>query len=190
MRIGLLGGTFDPIHQGHLALAQSALRQFKLDRLYFIPTYQHPLEQKSSLASPQDRLEMVKLAIQKEPKFMISDCELKREGISYTADTLRAFHKQFPKPNQLFFITGGDWGKNLDQWKEIDAIFSLAHFVVASRPGFNLKDLPQSVEVLDFVPLDVSSTELRREIKEGKFPERFLPSEVLTYIKKQQLYRA
>jgi len=190
MRIGLLGGTFDPIHQGHLALAEAALKQLKLDRFYFIPTYQHPLEKKDAQASASDRLEMIKLAIQNQPKLAVSNFEVKREGVSYTVDTIKEFRKQFPKPNGLFFITGGDWGKNLDQWKEIDTIFSLAHFVVASRPGFDLNNLPQSVEVLDFVPLNVSSTQLRRDIKEGKIPERFLSSDVIAYIKKQQLYRA
>lgn len=191
MRIGILGGTFDPIHKGHLELAKAALSKLHLDQVIFVPAFKHPLREKDSYvsASSEDRYEMVKRAIKDVLQFSISDIELKRKGISYTVDTLKLFRKQYPIPHELFFITGGDWGKNLDQWKEINAIFSLAHFVVASRPGFDLKNLPQSVKVLDFVPLNVSSTQLRQEIKQGKFPERLIPSDVLTYIKRKQLYQ-
>lgn len=190
MRIGILGGTFDPIHKGHLALADAAANQLKLDSLYFIPTYQHPLEQKGLVAPTEDRLKMVELAIQNKPKFIVSDCEIKRKGVSYTVDTLRLFRDQFPKPNELFFITGGDWGKNLDQWKEIDTIFKLAHFVVASRPGFNAQNLPKQIEVLNFVPLDISSTEVRGQIKSGTVPKGMIPENVLAYIKQHRLYQA
>ncbi len=188
MRVGILGGTFDPIHKGHLALAHAAVRELKLDRLYFIPTYQHPLVQKNSSACANDRLEMIKAAITEEPKFLVSDCETKRKGISYTVDTLSEFRKQFPQPNELFFITGGDWGKNLDQWKDIDTIFSLAHFVVASRPGFDLRNLPKSVDVLNFVPLEISSTQIRDELRKGNAPEQQIPAPVLNYIKQNKLY--
>lgn len=188
MRIGILGGTFDPIHKGHLALANAALSQLKLDRIYFIPAYQHPMEQKTLHASAQHRMEMVKIAIHHEPKFILSDCEIKRKGVSYTVDTLRQFREQFPPPHELFFITGGDWGKNLDQWKEINAIFSLAHFVVASRPGFDLKQAPKQVEILDFVPLNISSTQVREELKKETGPKS-IPNGVLTYIQRNRLYR-
>ena len=190
MRIGIFGGTFDPIHKGHLALANAAVQQLKLDSLYFIPTYQHPLEQKGLAAPADDRLKMVELAIQNKSKFKVSDCEIKRSGVSYTVDTLRQFRDQFQKPNELFFITGGDWGKNLDQWKEIDTIFQLAHFVVANRPGFNVENLPKQVEVLNFVPLDISSTEAREQIRKGRVPKDMIPENVLTYIKQHHLYQS
>ena len=158
LRIGVLGGTFDPIHEGHLALARAAVKQLKLDRLMFVPAFRHPLDRKENrtVASPEHRFEMTRLAIQGEPKFEVSDCELKRKGISYTVDTLRELRRDFPKPNAIFFVTGGDWGKSLDQWKDIDSIFSLAHFVIAKRPGFDIKNLPSGVEPLDFVPLDAN----------------------------------
>ncbi len=190
MRIGILGGAFDPIHKGHLALAHASLEKLKLDRLYFIPAYHHPLEQKGMSASPEDRFEMIKRAIQDESKFSVSDCEIKRKGVSYTVDSLRLFREQYPKPNELFFITGGDWGKKLNQWKKIDTIFSLAHFVVASRPGFDIRDLPKQVEILDFVPLAISSTQIRKELKEGISSPSFIPAEVKTYIKEHGLYRS
>ena len=99
MRIGILGGSFDPIHKGHLALARAALPQLQLDKVLFIPAYRHPLEYKQRLtvAAPEARLEMVKMAIEGEPKFEIADSEIKRKGISYTVDTVKELRKQFPK---------------------------------------------------------------------------------------------
>ena len=191
MRIGILGGTFDPIHKGHLALARAAVKQLKLDRLIFVPAFRHPLEtkEKITMASPRARLEMIRLATKDEPKFEVSDCELKRKGISYTVETLRAFRAQYPKPHELFFITGGDWGKSLNQWKDIDTIFSLAHFVVAKRPGFDTKNLPSKVELLDFIPLDISSTEVRNRLKKGMPVGLLIPTSLGDYIQKQNLYR-
>lgn len=190
-RIGILGGTFDPVHEGHMALARAALKQLRLDRLVFVPAFKHPLPNKESktVASAEHRLKMTQLAIGGEPKFEVSDCEIKRKGISYTIDTLKDFCKRYPKPNELFFITGGDWGKALDQWKDIDAIFSLARFVVAKRPGFATKDLPKEVYLLDFVPLNISSTEVRTQLSKGTFKISSVPPEVLAYVQKYQLYR-
>ena len=190
MRIGILGGTFDPIHKGHLALAHAALKQLRLDCVFFVPAYRHPLKQKESFvsASPKARLQMVKLAVKGKPKFKVSDCELKRKEVSYTVDTLRYFRRRYPKPNELFFITGGDWGKRLDQWKDIRIIFSLAHFVVAKRPGFDIRKLPGGIRALDFRPLKISSTQIRRQLRKGKSLEPFIPKIVVRYIKKHKLY--
>jgi nicotinate-nucleotide adenylyltransferase len=189
-RIGILGGTFDPIHKGHLALAEAALKQLQLDKMIFVPAYRHPLEQKErTVASARDRLEMVRLAVSEMGKtFEVSDCEIERKGISYTIDTLRGFRKQYPSMHELFFITGGDWGKGLDQWKEIAAIFSLCHFVIAKRPGFDTSRLPKQVEFLDFTPLDVSSTEIRKRLKRGDSVSELVPERVLNYIQTKKLY--
>lgn len=191
MRIGILGGTFDPIHEGHLALARAAVEQLKLDRLIFVPAHQHPFQSKehNTVASPEARFEMVKLAVIGELRFEVSDCEIKRKGVSYTVDTLRAFRAQHPRPDELFFVTGGDWGKSLDQWKDIDAIFTLAHFVVAKRPGFDTKNLPKGVELLDFVPLDISSTRVRSRLQKGIPVTALVPVKVLDYIREHQSYR-
>lgn len=192
MRIGILGGTFDPIHEGHLALARAAIKQLRLDRLIFVPTFRHPLEEKesSTVARPKARFEMVKLATKGEPSFEVSDCEIKRKGISYTVDTLRTLRAQYPEPHELFFITGGDWGKALDQWKDIQTIFSLAHFVVAKRPGSDTNTLPKGVELLDFVPLDLSSTEVRHQLRKRTPRASLVSDEVLNYIREHQLYRS
>jgi len=191
MRLGILGGTFDPIHEGHLALARAAIEQLKLDRVIFVPAFCHPLKdkQKATVSSAEDRYEMVMLAVQGNLKFEVSDCEIKREGTSYTVDTLRDFRRQHPKPHEIFFLTGGDWGKSLDQWKEINTILSLARFVVAKRPGFDTRHLPAGVEFLDFVPLDISSTEIRNQLKQNKASTSLVPPAVLNYIHKHRLYR-
>ena len=188
MRIGILGGTFDPIHKGHLALAKAALKQLRLDRVIFVPAYRHPLKQKESsvCASSKQRLMMVRLAIRNNPKFKVSDCELKRKGISYTVDTLKFFKQKYPN-HELFFITGGDWGKRLDQWKDIDVIFKLAHFVVAKRPGFDIRKLPKGVYALNFVPLNISSTQIREELGQ-KSSHSFVPKVVREYMRKNKLY--
>jgi len=192
MRIGILGGTFDPIHKGHLALAHAALSQLRLDRVIFVPAHRHPLEEKQSavLTSPKARLSLVKLALKGNPKFKVSDCELKRRGISYTVDTLRFFRRKFPSPHELFFVTGGDWGKRLDRWKDIKVIFSLARFVVAKRPGFDVRKLPKQVEALDFRPLNISSTQIRRRLREGKSLTSLVPKVVSNYIMRHKLYRS
>ena len=192
MRIGILGGTFDPIHEGHLALAQAAVKELRLDKLVFVPTYRHPLsdKQNSTVTSAEDRLEMVRLAVADEPKFEVSNLELERKGISYTVDTLNQIRKQYPKPDELFFVTGGDWGKNLNQWKDINTIFSLSHFVVARRPGFDTRNLPKEIIFLDFTPLDISSTELRAQLAKNGSSGSLVPKPVLDYIRRRQLYRS
>lgn len=192
MRIGILGGTFDPVHEGHLALARAAVEQLKLDRLILVPAYRHPLKNKehSTVASPEARLEMTKLGVKGEARFEVSDCEIKRKDVSYTVDTLQAFRMRYPKPNELFFVTGGDWGRSLNQWKDIDVIFTLAHFIVAKRPGFDTNNLPRGIEFLNFVPLDISSTEVRSRLQKGISVSRFVPQVVLDYIRKHGLYQS
>lgn len=191
MKIGILGGTFDPIHEGHLALARAAVNQLTLDKLIFVPAYQHPILEKRNrtYASPEDRFKMVRLAVEHEPRFEVSDEEIKRKDISYTVDTLRAFRSRYPAPHELFFITGGDWAKGLNQWKNMDAIFLMTRFVVAKRPRFNTEQLPKGIEFLDFRPLDISSTEVRKRLAKGDVNCEEIPEIVITYIKQHHLYR-
>lgn len=193
MRIGILGGTFDPIHNGHLELARAACEKLKLDRVIFVPAFRHPFTDKSgTIASPEARLAMVQLAVRGNRKFEVSDCEIRRQGISYSIDTLRMLRERYPKPHELFFLTGGDWGKSLHEWREIETIFSLAHFVVAKRPGFDLKNLPPQVEPLDFVPLDISSSEIRANLRTGNLSSisKWIPEQVLRYVEKQRMYQS
>lgn len=190
-RIGILGGTFDPLHNGHLELARAACEQLQLDRVIFIPAFRHPVKEKSeTVASPDARLEMVRLGIRNDTRFEVSDCEIRRKGISYTVDTLRMLREKHAKPHELFFLTGGDWGKNLDEWKEIKTVFSIAHFVVAKRPGFDLRNLPAHVEPLDFVPLDISSSEIRERLRTGRSVSEWIPERVLRYVEEHCLYQS
>ncbi|OGW82328.1 MAG: nicotinate (nicotinamide) nucleotide adenylyltransferase [Omnitrophica bacterium RIFCSPLOWO2_12_FULL_44_17] len=190
MKIGILGGTFDPIHKGHLALARSALELLKLDFLYFVPALNPPLKDCGNLTSDKQRIAMIELCISGEPRFKISDCEIKRGGVSYTVDTVRYFREQYPPSHELYFVTGGDWGQRLEKWKEIETIFKLCHFVVAKRPGYETKQMPREVEYLDFIPLKISSTHIRNRIKKKKIDDLHITKPVLDYIVKQKLYEA
>ncbi len=190
MRIGILGGMFDPIHVGHLALAQAALDQLGLDRLIFIPSFISPVSGKEIQTAPAElRFKMVRASIKGISSYEVSDIELSRKGVSYTVDTLRELRKIYPLPHELFFITGGDWGKRLDQWKEIDAIFSICHFVVAKRPGSESLRLPKQVQFLDFCPFDISSTQIREMIRSNQSADQWVPKPALDIIHQNQLYR-
>ena len=189
MRIGIFGGAFDPIHVGHLALARAAFEKLKLDTIFFVPCHQPPSGPPAKCVAPSNlRFEMVGGAISGIAGFEISDAEVKREGVSYTIDTLREFKKNFSPPNELFFVAGGDWEKDLSRWKDIDEIFSLCHFYIAKRPGYEGRTLPNSVRFLDFEPIDISSTQIRKMIRDGQPVGPWLPKAVLEIIQKHRLY--
>ena len=190
MRIGILGGAFDPIHMGHLALAHAAVRELKLDLFFFVPSNQSPLRTPTQASAPSDlRLKMVQESVKGIPHFEVSDIEIKRQGVSYTIDTLKEFRKTYPQPHEIFFIVGGDWGNRLHQWKGIDQIFSLCQFVVAMRPGFEKLDLPKPAKSLQFSPLDISATQLRDMIRSGKSTDQWIPKPALDLIKEHNLYK-
>ncbi len=187
MRIGILGGVFDPIHNGHLLLAEAVFKGLLLKRLYFVPSHVSPVTKKEQ--TPSDlRFTMTEAAVRGRKGFYVSDVELKRGGVSYTIDTVREFRKEFPKPHELFLIVGADWAGRLDQWKDIKSILSLCQCVIASRPGFELKDLPKGVQTLLFSPFDVSSTQIREMIRAGEDVSRLVPPEVCRMIQKNRLY--
>lgn len=188
MQIGILGGTFDPIHEGHLALARAAVKQLHLDVLYFVPAHQSPLKEYAQAAPSEHRYKMVELAISEMHEFKISDFEIRRPQKSYSIDTIRHFREKFPKPHELYFITGGDWAQDLSKWKNIDEIFKLCHFVVAKRPGYETMKLPKPVQFLEFVPLHVSATEIRKLLKEKCYNVPQLPTSVINYILNHRLY--
>ena len=190
MRIGIFGGAFDPIHNGHLALAHASMEELKLDQIFFVPSSQPPLKTlERESASAELRFQMVKESIKGISKFEISDVELKRKGVSYTIDTIREFRKQFPQPLELFVIVGSDWGNRLHEWKAIDEIFSLSQFVVAARPGFQKMKLPKPIQFLYFEPIDISATKLRQMIRDQKSVSAWIPKPALDLIKKHGLYR-
>lgn len=190
MKIGILGGTFDPFHRGHLQLAQDARTQFSLDKVIFVPACQPPHKQEFlPHASAQDRYEMVRLAIAEEPSFELSDCELKRKSISYTFDTVLGFKKQYPGA-QLFLILGQDSFEGIDSWYRAAELKRKVQFLVAHR-GSN--EIPMSENALAkriLMPLcPISASAIRDAIKRGQHVDDDLSPKVLQYIRAHALYR-
>lgn len=163
MRVGIFGGSFSPVHEGHLALAKEALSELNLDRVIFVPSFEPPLRKKASLWPAKTRLKLLNKAIRNFPSFSVSLCEMERKGRSFTVDTLKHFRKKLGKEAVLYFLAGADTLKTLPRWKSVEQIFKLSRFVVTSRPGFALqKSVPWPVIFLPFEALPVSSTSLRR----------------------------
>ncbi len=188
MKIGILGGTFNPVHIGHLILAEEVREKLFLDKVIFVPTFIPPHKQNSDVAGAQDRLRMVKAAIKGNKFFKASDIEIRRKGLSYTVDTVKAFNKRFPG-DELYFIAGSDLLKYLDEWKDFKALLGLMKFVVATRPGYPLEKIPSYVQRVGIRAVDVSAFEIRRCIKGSRSFRYLVPEAVFDYINKNKLYR-
>ena len=218
-QIGILGGSFDPVHMGHIGLAQETYDKFGLDKILFIPVFQSPNKAYSPLASIVDRREMLRLALKENADFDISDIETRRKKISYTIDTLNYYELKF-KNSELFLIIGYDNLLDLDSWKDSRKIMEKFNILVASRPGqqsffpedkvlgFFNGDSPYKLSntedgmknfshwktrstlvVFDISPHDVSSSEVRAKLAHGKPAKNLLPPEVEAYIIKHQIYQ-
>ena len=191
-KIGILGGTFDPIHMGHLVLAEQVKEKLKLDRIIFIPCLRSPHKTRQKLSPAKDRLHMVRLALQDNPSFSVSDIELKRKGVSYTVDTLRELKRLHPG-SQIYFLTGSDVVNELGAWKDPEKIYKLAKMVIAVRPGFDQFDpedhFAKKSILVEITGLDISSSKLRNMAKRGKSIKYLVPLEVEQYIRKKRLYR-
>jgi len=188
MRIGIFGGTFDPIHFGHLVLAEQAYEKLNLDKVIFIPSFYPPHKKSPDIASANHRYNMAKLAVQGNPRFEISDIEIKRRGRSFLIDTLRQLKTIFPKA-KLFFISGSDVSDTMAKWKSIDRVLSLAKFVLAKRPGYRLKKYNKNISVISITELDISSSMIRNKIKTDKSIRYLMPLRVYRYIKQRGLYQ-
>jgi nicotinate-nucleotide adenylyltransferase len=188
-RIGIFGGTFDPPHKGHIAIAEQAKRQLGLDCVWFIPAYIPPHKHQHSPTSAQHRLKMIKLAVSGRKIFKISAIELKRRGISYTIDTLKVFKQQFPEA-ELVLIIGADNLSQFNAWKSPRTILQLASLAVYKRKGFNpsLKDSAIDFVILKGRMLRVSSTEIRNRIEKGLPIRALVPNPIVLYIKRHLLY--
>jgi len=188
-KVGIFGGTFDPIHLGHLITAQSVKEIRDLDKIIFIPAFISPHKTDAKASSPEDRLNMIKLAVEGIPFFDFSDIEIKKGGISYSVDTLQELKKHY---TELEFIIGYDNIFTFHTWKEPDEIFKLAKVIVLKRksshpPQFEDKYYHQSVFV-QTRGIEISATDIRERVKHG-MPINFLvPSEVMKYIYKHKLY--
>lgn len=188
MRIGIFGGTFNPIHFGHLVLAEQAYEKLGLSKVIFIPSFNPPHKSSHNIVSPNHRFNMVRLAIKGNPHFEISDIEIKRKGCSYLVDTLRELKKTRPK-SELFFISGSDVSAQIAKWKSINEILSLSKFVLAKRPGYRLKKYSRHIQVISITELDISSSVIRIKIRDGKSIRYLMPVRVYKYIKKKGFYR-
>ncbi len=189
MKIGILGGTFDPVHNGHIYLAKKVCAKLRLDKIIFIPSYLPPHKKGIKVTSARHRFNMLKLAIQDNKKFKISDMEIKRGGRSYSVETLRRLRKKYGAKTELFFITGSDSLKEFDKWKNLDEIIRLCKFVIAERPGFRVKKAPENFMLLRINAKDISATAIRSKIGVNKPLNRLVPAAIEAYIYKHSLYK-
>ena len=187
-RIGILGGTFNPIHLGHLVLAEEARQFLRLEKVLFVPTNLPPHKGRRGLAPAQKRLDMVSLAIKSNPFFVVSDLELVRGGISYSVETVNKFRARFAGA-KFYFIVGADFLKEFSSWKDIRILSKICKFAVARRPGFAFKRLPRNMQAIKVAPLDISSTDIRKRLKNKQSIRYLVPEEVRRYILKKRLYR-
>jgi len=191
-----MGGTFDPIHNGHLVTAEEALWQFDLAEVIFVPTGRPWMKDHPDLSAPEDRYLMTVIATSPNPHFSVSRLEIDRAGETYTVDTLEALRQEQGEDTELYFITGADAILEIFQWKDPEEVLSLAHFIAATRPGYDLAAFEAAaptahpkVTVMEVPALAISSTDVRHRVKEGR-PIRYLvPDGVVTYVDKARLYR-
>jgi nicotinate-nucleotide adenylyltransferase len=195
-KLGVMGGTFDPIHHGHLVTAEEAFWQFGLDEVLFLPTGQPWMKEHPEVSPAEDRYLMTVIATSPNPHFSVSRLELDREGTTYTVDTLRTLQEDRGAETELFFITGADAILEIIHWKDPEEVLELAHFIAATRPGYDIArfeaEAPTrhpNVSVMSVPALAISSTDIRGRVKGGR-PIRYLvPEGVKTYIDKARLYR-
>jgi len=189
-RIGVMGGTFDPIHNGHLVAASEVQQQFDLDEVIFVPTGQPWMKRK--VTAGEHRYLMTVIATAANPRFTVSRVDIDREGPTYTIDTLRDIRVARPQ-SELFFITGADAVAQISEWRDVDEVWNLAHFIAVSRPGhpLTISGLPEhGVSSLEVPALAISSTDCRSRVSRG-FPVWYLvPDGVVQYIAKHHLYRS
>lgn len=188
-RIGVMGGTFDPIHHGHLVAASEVATHFGLDEVIFVPTGQP--YQKQDVTEGEHRYLMTVIATASNPRFTVSRVDIDRDGPTYTVDTLRDLRNQYPD-SDLFFISGADAIAQSLEWKDIDAAWNVAHFVAVTRPGHNLSvaGLPaEHVSQLEIPALAISSTDCRARVRAGSPVWYLVPDGVVQYIAKHALYR-
>lgn len=213
MKIGLFGGTFDPIHWGHLRSAEEVAETYQLDRVYFIPASIPPFKRAQTSTPPADRLQMVRLAVARNPRFRASTVEISRPGVSYSIDTVRYFAARKRPEDELYFIIGLDAFREIAKWKDFTEIFLLCNFIVTSRPGSKESDPLKGTGVavkklfcydfrgrnyrhrsgtriffIELTDIAISASEIRALVRRGKSIRYLVPSVVEKYIKQRHLY--
>ncbi|MEO6880941.1 MAG: nicotinate-nucleotide adenylyltransferase [Mycobacteriaceae bacterium] len=193
-RVGVMGGTFDPIHHGHLVAASEVAQRFDLDEVVFVPTGQPYQKPEHTVSPAEDRYLMTVIATASNPRFSVSRVDLERDGPTYTVDTLRDLRAQRPDA-ELFFITGADALAAILSWHKVEELFELARFVGVTRPGYELgvEHLPPlrpgALELVEIPAMSISSTDCRTRAAEGRPVWYLVPDGVVQYISKRDLYR-
>ena len=190
-RIGVMGGTFDPIHHGHLVAASEVADVFDLDEVLFVPTGEPVYKQDREVTPAEHRYLMTVIATASNPRFNVSRVDIDRPGLTYTIDTLRELRKREPDA-ELYFITGADVLPEILNWKDSDELWSLAHFVGVNRPGhqLDLGELPSTgVSLMEIPAMAISSTDCRTRAREGQPVWYLVPDGVVQYINKHRLYQ-
>jgi len=188
-RIGLFGGSFDPVHLGHLLVAQAVIEELGLERLFFIPAAQSPFKPESKSAAASSRLQLLRLALAGKTNCEIDEQEIRRGGVSYTIETLRDYARRFPKA-ELFYLIGADNVAKLNEWREAGELAKLAEFVAIPRPGGATSNFPPPFRgrTLKGFPLGVSSSEIRARVKAGLPIDHLVPPPVAEAIRNDRLY--
>ena len=189
MKLGLFGGSFDPVHLGHLLVARAACEELQLTRLFFIPATQSPFKPERKPAPPAERLRMLRLALAGQDWCGIDTQEIERGGVSYTIDTLRDYARRFPQA-ELFYLIGADHVAQLPQWREAEKLAEIAEFVVIPRPGQTETPFPKPFRgrMLAGFPLGVSSSQIRARVRAGLPVDHLVPDAVSESIRNNRLY--
>ncbi len=187
MNIGLFGGSFDPIHLGHLLVAQSAFEELALDRLFFVVAAQSPFKPEINPAPAADRLRLVRLALAGETRYEVDEQEINRPAPSYTIHTVRDYAKRFPNA-ELFYLIGADHVAQLPQWREVEELAKLAEFVIFTRPGEVVTPPKLRHRFLRGWPLDLSSSQIRKRVQAGLPIHNLVPPAVAESIYNNRLY--
>jgi nicotinate-nucleotide adenylyltransferase len=186
--VGLFGGSFDPVHHGHLIVARAAAEQLGLAELRFVPAGEQPFKAGRHGASAADRAEMLRLALAGEPGFGVERCEVEREGRSYTVDTLRTLTAREPG-RSFILLLGADAAADLPRWRESEEVQRLARVAILTRPGHTIRDAVPGAVVVPVPALEISATQLRERVAAGRSIRYFVPEAVATYVAERGLYR-
>jgi nicotinate-nucleotide adenylyltransferase len=199
MKIGVLGGTFDPVHRGHIMMADEAMKSLGLSEVILVPAGQPISKMKERLTPAEHRLQMLRLAVAEKPYLRVSTMEMERPGPSYTVDTITELRKKYGSKDELLFIMGWDSLAQLPNWREPDRIISMCSLVAVPRPGFPRPDLKiiekkipgisKRVVFLEKPRADISATDIRKKVARGESIDHLVPAPVVEYIKKNKLYQ-
>ncbi len=192
MKLAIMGGTFNPPHLGHLICAEEAYDHFKFDKMIFVPSARPPHKDDTEIPDAQHRFKMTLLAIRDNPHFEVSRIELDRPGRSYSIETVREFKRKYGQNTQIYWIIGADSVLDMFIWKDVDELLSICNFVAINRPGYDLSKADQrfleKVQLFKVTAVDISASEIRRRVWEGKSIRYLVPPDVENYIYENGLY--